>query len=66
MELTSCARRMVTPDVWRMLTWVERAREKVCLPATGGGLDQTQSFLDSWDFFSAEMRYWDAKLGIKK
>jgi hypothetical protein len=64
-ELTTCARKIITPDVWRALKWSIRASKQKILPADGGGFSQSASFLSAWDFIAAECQAWDAKLGIK-
>jgi hypothetical protein len=49
-----------------MLQWVLRFTEQGIAPEDGGGLNQTQSFLDALDFFTGEINYWEAKLGIRR
>ncbi len=65
-EITSCARKQITIEVWQILQWVLRFVEQGIAPEPGGGLCQTQSFLDALDFYTAEINYWEDKLGIKR
>lgn len=65
MEITSCARKQIPFEVWKMLRWVLRFTEQRMAPEDGAGLSQTQSFLDSLDFYAGEINWWKAKLGIK-
>jgi hypothetical protein len=57
---------MVTPDVWLMFKWVRRAIDHGIMPEAGGGMDQTDSFLEAWDFMARECQYWEAKLKLNK
>jgi hypothetical protein len=57
---------MIGAEVWQMLRWVLRFTEQGIAPEDGGGLSQTQSFLDSIDFYTAEINWWETRLGINR
>jgi hypothetical protein len=56
---------MVRRETWHMFKWALRAEEHGLLPADGGGMSQTRSFLDAWDFVSAELAKWRRELKLK-
>lgn len=48
------------PDVTAALRFAELA-DKGALPAGGGALEQTQKFLDAWEFIRSEQAWWKAR-----
>lgn len=63
-ELNQCANEYVTPGDNRMIKWCLRAEELGILPLGPVALNNTQSFLDAWEFVRLEVQQTKHKLGI--
>jgi hypothetical protein len=63
-RITQCPRKLITPDIWRLLQLAEFA-EKGAFPVSGGVLEQSDSFLSACRSVWQEVSYWKAKAGIK-
>lgn len=53
----------MTPDVWRMVRWVEDYRRHGLLPEDGNGLSQSASFVASLRLIGGDLDVWDALAG---
>jgi hypothetical protein len=61
-QIAGCPKEVVTRDAIDACKYVKIAEKH--LPLAGGILDQTQSFLDAYEWITAEGKKWEAESGV--
>lgn len=52
----SCARKLVTADVWRLIKYAEFFEQHSVLPNGGGVLDQASTFIHGFGFYDLQKK----------